>query len=116
MSYVNEEMDVVMITPLAVEKIQAMMAEREVEDHALRIFVAGVSCSGLQYGLAFEKEPQESDTKIEIEGLTMVIDPNSLPYVQGASIDFVETPHGAGFQVENPDANVGAACGGGCCG
>jgi iron-sulfur cluster assembly accessory protein len=116
MSYVNTEPDVVMITPLAVEKVQALMAERELEDHALRIYVAGASCSGIQYGLAFEKTPQESDTVIEVDGLKMVVDPNSLPYVDGVNVDFVETPRGAGFRIQNPKVNPGELCGGGCCG
>lgn len=116
MTYVNEDIDVVMITSLAVEKVQDMMAERELENHALRVFVAGATCSGIQYGLAFEKTPQENDTVIEVEGLTMVVDPNSLPYVTGANIDFVETAQGAGFRIQNPLASPGSVCGGGCCG
>ncbi|MBN1284794.1 MAG: iron-sulfur cluster assembly accessory protein [Anaerolineae bacterium] len=116
MSYVNEEMDVVVITALAAEKVRDMMTERGLTDHALRIFVAGASCSGVQYGLAFEKTPQENDTVVDVESLKIVVDPQSLPFVRGASIDFVQTPRGAGFRVENPHVNIGAACGGGCCG
>jgi iron-sulfur cluster assembly accessory protein len=116
MSDVNTKPDVVTITPTAVEKVLALIAERELEDHALRIFVAGATCSGIQYGLAFDKDPREDDTTVAVNGLKVVVDPQSLPFVQGLSIDFVETPRGAGFRLDNPDANPGALCGGGCCG
>ncbi len=115
MTYVNTETDdVVMITELAAEKVHDLMAERELEGHALRVFVAGASCSGVQYGLAFEETPREEDKTLQLDGLTVVVDANSLPFVTGVHIDYVETPRGAGFRITNPSASPQSLCGGGC--
>lgn len=105
------------ISPLAVQKVKELQAQRNLENYQLRIFVAGSGCSGVQYGMAFEETAQSDDTQVNIDGLSLVVDPVSLPYVTGASIDYIEGPMGAGFRVHNPNAiaMVGSCgCGGGC--
>jgi iron-sulfur cluster assembly protein len=74
----------------------------------LRVAVRGGGCSGFQYQLAFD-EQRESDLTFESHGLTLLVDRESLPYVDGSTIDYEETLQGAGFKVSNP--NVVAACG-----
>lgn len=74
----------------------------------LRIGVKGGGCSGFQYQLAFD-EQRDADRVYEDHGMRILVDPESLPYVDGSTIDFVEALTGAGFKVENP--NVVAACG-----
>lgn len=74
----------------------------------LRVGVKGGGCSGFQYQLAFD-EQRATDNIFEDRGLRILVDPDSLPYVEGSVIDFVEALTGAGFKVENP--NVVAACG-----
>lgn len=74
----------------------------------LRVGVKGGGCSGFQYQLAFDEE-RGGDNIFEDRGLRILVDPDSLPYVEGSVIDFVEALTGAGFKVENP--NVVAACG-----
>jgi iron-sulfur cluster assembly protein len=74
----------------------------------LRVGVKGGGCSGFQYQLAFDEQRGE-DQIFEDRGLRILVDPESLPYVEGSVIDFVEAMTGAGFKVENP--NVVAACG-----
>lgn len=74
----------------------------------LRVGVKGGGCSGFQYQLAFD-EQRGDDNIFEDRGLRILVDPDSLPYVEGSVIDFVEALTGAGFKVENP--NVVAACG-----
>jgi iron-sulfur cluster assembly protein len=85
------------------------------ETHALRVFIAGVGCSGFQYGMAFDDAPRAVDTVFEQCGLRMVVDPQSAPYLAGAHIDYVDGPQ-SGFQIENPNAvaNCAAAGCGGC--
>lgn len=75
---------------------------------ALRVGVRGGGCSGFQYQLAFD-EQREADIVFEDHGLKILVDPKSLPYVDGSEIDYVDSLQGAGFQVNNP--NVTAACG-----
>src|SRR5437762_6273087 len=74
----------------------------------LRVGVRGGGCSGFQYQLAFD-EQRDGDVVFESAGLMILVDTQSLPYVDGSEIDYVESLQGAGFQVNNP--NVVAACG-----
>jgi iron-sulfur cluster assembly protein len=77
-------------------------------DAGLRLGVRGGGCSGFQYQLAFDQK-RDGDLVFEDQGLKILVDEQSLPYVHGASIDYVDQLTGAGFQVNNP--NVVAACG-----
>lgn len=99
------------ITPLAVEKVRGLMAERELQGYALRVFVQGGGCSGLQYGMAFEDHFFETDQFVEVDGIKVVIDPMSMQYMTGAEIDYVDSLMGAGFSINNPDAVSSCGCG-----
>ena len=74
----------------------------------LRVGVRGGGCSGFQYALAFD-EQRDDDSVFEDQGIRLLVDRASLPYVKGSVIDFVDGLQGAGFKVDNP--NVIAACG-----
>ena len=80
----------------------------DVASAGLRVGVKGGGCSGFQYNLAFD-EQRAGDAIFEDQGLRILVDGQSLPYVDGSQIDYVESLQGAGFQVNNP--NVVAACG-----
>ena len=109
-----EETTVVNLSESAASKLLALMDEKGLRaTHALRVFVSGGGCSGVQYGMTFDNNPRPVDTLFEQYGLRVVVDPNSLPYVQGANIDYLDSPQGGGFQIENPNA-VSACSGGGC--
>ena len=108
---VIEDTPVLVVTPPAVVKIKQLLAEKNIPDYALRVFVAGGGCSGLQYGMAFEGNVQEFDTTLEIDGVKMVIDQTSLLYVRGAMIDFVDSLMGGGFRIDNPNAVSTCGCG-----
>jgi iron-sulfur cluster assembly protein len=98
----------VTVTDNAARKIQELMAE-ESEVSVLRIAIQGGGCSGFQYALGFDRGPQDGDNEIESNGVRVVIDPFSAPYLTGSEIDFVDALMGAGFAINNP--NVQAACG-----
>jgi iron-sulfur cluster assembly accessory protein len=101
---------VVTVTENAARKIQELMSsEPEGEVAVLRIAVQGGGCSGFQYALGFDRGPQDGDNEIESNGVRVVIDPFSAPYLTGSEIDFVDALMGAGFAINNP--NVQAACG-----
>jgi iron-sulfur cluster assembly accessory protein len=101
---------VVTVTENAARKIQELMAsEPEGEIGVLRIAIQGGGCSGFQYALGFDRGPQDGDNEIESNGVRVVIDPFSAPYLAGSEIDFVDALMGAGFAINNP--NVQAACG-----
>ena len=100
----------VTVTDSAAEKIRELMAaEPEGEVAVLRIAIQGGGCSGFQYALGFDRGPQDGDNEIEANGVRVVIDPFSAPYLAGSEIDFVDALMGAGFAINNP--NVQAACG-----
>lgn len=100
----------VTITENAAIKIRELLAEDPAEDvSVLRIAIEGGGCSGFQYALGFDRGPQDGDNEVEMNGVKVVIDPFSAPYLTGSEIDYVDALMGAGFAINNP--NVEAACG-----
>lgn len=107
-----EETTVVSLTPAAADKLLSIMTEKGLQDtHALRVFVSGGGCSGLQYGMTFDNNPHAADAVFEQHGLRVIIDPRSLPYLEGANIDYVDSLMGGGFHIENPNAVSSCGCG-----
>ncbi len=102
---------IISLTSPAADKVRSLMADKNLVGYGLRVFVAGGGCSGFQYGMAFENNPQKEDNVIEVHGLRVIIDPISLPYLHGASIDYVDTLMGGGFRIENPNAVSTCGCG-----
>lgn len=109
---VSEE--IVTISPEATQAILDIMTDKKMENHVLRIYVAGSSCSGVQFGMALDDNINTTDTQVDVDGLKIVIDHQSLEYANGATIEFVNDPqHGTGFVISNPNAQSGGCgCGG----
>jgi len=106
-----EMVEAMTLTPAAEVKLRDLLVSRSIPNHGLRVFVAGGGCSGLQYGMAFEAQAREFDTVIDQNGVKLFIDPTSLMYLSGASIDFVDSLMGGGFKIENPNAVSACGCG-----
>ena len=98
------------LTDKGAEKVREFLEAQSAvaETAGLRVGVRGGGCSGFQYALAFD-EQRAGDSVFEQKGIRLLVDNQSLPYVQGSTIDFVDGLQGAGFKVDNP--NVIAACG-----
>ena len=107
----NVETPVLTVTPVALTKIRQLMEERELTGVALRVFVQGGGCSGLSYGMAFEPNFYPQDQRVEVDGVQLVIDPNSLMYMHGSEIDYVDSLMGGGFAINNPNAISSCGCG-----
>jgi iron-sulfur cluster assembly accessory protein len=108
----TEATEVINLTEAAAEKLDVIMKEKGVrETHALRVFVSGGGCSGLQYGMTFDPNPREIDTVVMQHGMRVVIDPQSLTYMGGSTIDYVDSLMGGGFHIENPNAVSSCGCG-----
>src|SRR6266571_1275728 len=104
--------EVVTLTERAADKIKGLMAEEpDGEASVLRIAVQGGGCSGFEYALGFDGTAQEGDLELESHGVTVVVDPFSAPYLQGAEIDFLETIQEAGFKISNPNVTASCGCG-----
>ena len=80
------------------------------ESHALRVFVKGGGCGGMQYGMTFD-ETRDGDEEYEMHGLRVIVDSTSLFYINGASIDYVDNLMGGGFHIDNPQATSSCGCG-----
>jgi iron-sulfur cluster assembly accessory protein len=99
------------LSETAITKVKEFAAQMpEAEGKELRIFIQGASCSGFAYGFTFD-DHRDGDTIVEAGDLKVLVDPQSAPYLQGASVDFVDDERGSGFTVDNP--NTPADAGGG---
>ncbi len=105
------EEQILSVTPAALSKIRELLEQRQIPNHALRVFVTGGGCSGLSYGMAFEENIQEYDTLVEVEGVKLVVDATSILYIKGSVIDFVDSLMGGGFSIDNPQAVSTCGCG-----
>ncbi len=99
------------VSPSAVEVIRNLLQQRNIPNHSLRVFVSGGGCSGMQYGMAFEESPKEFDKVVAMDGVSLIVDSTSLMYLQGATIDYVDSLMGGGFRIENPNAVSSCGCG-----
>ena len=106
----EEQVELVSLTPSAAAKISALMAE-ETDVSVLRVAIEGGGCSGFQYGLGFDRGAQEGDFTFDCEGVTVVVDPFSAPYLRGAKVDYLETIQESGFKIDNPNAISSCGCG-----
>lgn len=100
--------NLVNITDEAASELKSLLKSEEKEDHALRIFIAGMGCSGIQYGLALDNEIKEEDVTEESNGLKVVMSSDIEEGLADATIDYVETDEGKGFVIDNPNP---ASCG-----
>ena len=107
----NASTEILTITGQASDKVKNLLKEKDAEQGALRVFVAGGGCSGYQYGMALAEEAEEGDLIIEQQGVRLFVDPESAPLLQGAEIDYVEDVMKSGFTIFNPNAVKSCACG-----
>src|SRR5439155_7683422 len=98
----------VTLTDTATAKVKELLNGQTESDTGLRVAVRGGGCSGFQYALAFDQQ-REGDQIYEYQEIRVLIDSQSLPFVDGSQVDYVDSLQGAGFAVNNP--NVVAACG-----
>jgi iron-sulfur cluster assembly accessory protein len=91
------------LTPGAIAKIKAILAERK-EETGLRIGVVSGGCSGFQYQMTLDREPKTDDKILDIEGLKIFVDTRSLLYLNGATVDYIDDQKGSGFKFDNPNA------------
>lgn len=116
------EVQTLTVSPAAAQAVKGILAERNLDGYALRVYVAGGGCCGVQFGMALDNNFRDVDKTFDAEGIKVVVDDVSMDYLRGARIDFVNDPErGAGFIVDSPGAKHehahdegGCACGGSC--
>lgn len=108
---VTESTHGVTLTQAAVDKVKALLSQEGRDDLRLRIAVQPGGCSGLIYQLYFDERQMENDASVDFDGVELIVDEMSAPYLHGASIDFADTIEKQGFQIDNPNAQGSCACG-----
>jgi len=98
------------LTSGAIAKVKSILADQN-EQGGLRIAVVGGGCSGFQYQMTLDKEPNSDDKIMDMDGLKVFVDARSLLYLNGTRVDYVDTPDGSGFKFDNPNAKASCACG-----
>ena len=101
----------VVLTDPAAVKVKALLDQEGRDDLALRIAVQPGGCSGLRYQLFFDERNLDGDQVRDFDGVNVVVDRMSSPYLMGATIDFVDTIEKQGFTIDNPSATSSCACG-----
>ena len=99
------------LTARAVDKVRELIAEEGNPALKLRVYITGGGCSGFQYGFSFEDEAAEDDTRVEKDGVVVLIDPMSYQYLVGAEVDYTDGLEGSRFVVINPNAASTCGCG-----
>ena len=96
------ETDTIRLSPTAAQAVHDLLAQRNLDEgYALRVYVAGRTCSGLQYGMSLDNKPGEIDMTFETEGIKVLVDDVSIQYMRGSTINFMNDERGKGFVVDN---------------
>jgi iron-sulfur cluster assembly protein len=106
-----------MISTAAAGQLNGLISEQGKSGATLRVWVAGLGCSGYRYGMGIEeKEPEEGDQIFESNGIRVIVDPQSLSYMDGSTVNWVDEPDNSGFAIDNPNPapEKECNCGGGC--
>ena len=101
----------VTLTSKAVAKVKEIMAQQNPVPAGLRVGVVGGGCSGFQYSMSFENAPGMMDKVYNFDDLKVFVDATSAMYLQGCTVDYVETLEAAGFKFENPNVKSTCGCG-----
>lgn len=111
MSETLKEVHNVTLSERAVEKVRSLLGQEGRDDLRLRVAVQPGGCSGLIYQLFFDERLMEEDLVVDFDGVELVVDRMSSPYLDGASVDFEDTIQKQGFTIDNPNAEGSCACG-----
>ena len=95
----------------AASKVRTLIEAEGDDELCLRVFITGGGCNGFSYGFTFDDAVADDDAKIEHDGVVMLVDSMSYPYLDGAQVDYVEDLNGSQFVVTNPNADATCGCG-----
>jgi len=103
--------EVVTVTESAIAKVRSLIDEEDNPDLKLRVYVTGGGCSGFQYGFTFDEAVAEDDSVVERDGVKVVVDAVSYPYLVVVRVDYEEGLQGSKFVIQNPNASSTCGCG-----
>jgi iron-sulfur cluster assembly accessory protein len=98
------------LTQMAANAVREVMAQKNLQGYALRLYVTGGGCSGYQYGLALDNRTRDEDAVFDTDGIKLLVDEVSIKYLNGASVDYVEGEDVSGFRIINPNPLASCNC------
>lgn len=108
----NDDIQIPLIfTDAAAKKVKSLIEGEDNPNLRLRVYITGGGCSGFQYGFTFDDQINEGDLTIENQNVGLVVDPMSLQYLIGGTVDYTEGLEGSRFVVQNPNASSTCGCG-----
>jgi len=103
------------VTPDAEKFVLELLDKNNKKDHGVKIYMAGMACSGPQFGMSFQKEKDEGDTELKMSGFSFFIDEEAKEALEECVVEYVDDPNfGTGLTISNPKAKGCSSCGGGC--
>ena len=102
---------IVILTEKATSKVKQMLEKENKKDYGLRVGVIMGGCSGYMYDISFEKEPKQNDTVMEQKGIKIFMNPESIEFMKGSTVDYKDGLQNAGFKVDNPNVKRSCGCG-----
>ncbi|GAB3126161.1 iron-sulfur cluster insertion protein ErpA [Glaciibacter psychrotolerans] len=99
------------LSEAAADKVRSLLGQEGRDDLRLRVAVQPGGCSGLIYQLYFDERMLDGDAVVDFDGVEVIVDKMSVPYLEGATIDFEDTIQKQGFTIDNPNAGGSCACG-----
>ena len=99
------------LTEKAAGKVKALLEKENKKEYGLRVGITSGGCSGYMYEIGLEKEPKEDDVVIEDKGVKVFMNPQSIVFMKGSIVDYIETLQNSGFKVNNPNVKTTCGCG-----
>ena len=104
-------LETITMSPSAAQAVLNILDERKLEGYSLRVYVSGGGCCGVNFGMALDNQFRANDLAFQSQGVQVIVDDQSIAYLRGAKIDFVNDPtRGAGFVVDSPVKNSEGSC------
>ncbi len=102
---------IVSLTDKAAGKVKVLLEKENKKDYGLRVGIMQGGCSGYTYDIGLEKAPKENDTVLEEKGVKIFMNPESIAFMKGSTVDYVETLQNSGFKIINPNVKRSCGCG-----
>ena len=102
---------IISLTEKAANKVKLLLEKESKQDYGLRVGVMPGGCSSYMYDIGLEKAPKENDIVIEEKGVKVFINPESIAFMKGSIVDYIDTLQNSGFKINNPNAKTSCGCG-----
>ena len=102
---------IITLTEKAASKVKALLEKESKQNYGLRVGVTAGGCSSYMYDIDLEKAPNENDTVIEEKGIKIFMNPESITFMKGSTVDYIDSLQNSGFKINNPNVKTTCGCG-----